>query len=94
MATRKKTRNRKSSLPANMTRDEIIAKDRRLSLKNGSGWAGAFGTNNHAGKSVHLHSVLQLSTAWACIRLTAQAVSCLPLAMYEKRGDDNRVSRL
>ncbi|WP_313026665.1 phage portal protein [Brucella sp.] len=91
MATRKKTRNRKSSLPANMTRDEIIAKDRRLSLKNGSGWAGAFGTSNHAGKSVHLHSVLQLATAWACIRLTAQAVSCLPLAMYEKRGNDDRV---
>ncbi|WP_244430510.1 phage portal protein [Brucella rhizosphaerae] len=91
MATRKKARNRKSSLPANMTRDEIIAKDRRLSLKNGSNWAGAFGTSNHAGKSVHLHSVLQLSTAWACIRLTAQAVSCLPLAMYEKRGNDDRV---
>lgn len=91
MATRKKARNRKSSLPANMTRDEIIAKDRRLSLKNGSNWAGAFGTSNHAGKSVHLHSVLQLSTAWACIRLTAQAVSCLPLAMYEKRGYDDRV---
>ncbi|MDX0331734.1 phage portal protein [Sinorhizobium meliloti] len=74
-----------------MTRDQIIAKDRRLALKDGPGWAAAFGTSNYAGKSVHLHSVLQLATAWACIRLTAQAVSCLPLAMYERRGDDDRV---
>ncbi|MDX0275743.1 phage portal protein [Sinorhizobium meliloti] len=74
-----------------MTRDQIIAKDRRLALKDGAGWAAAFGTSNYAGKSVHLHSVLQLATAWACIRLTAQAVSCLPLAMYERRGDDDRV---
>jgi len=91
MANRKKTRNRKPSLPANMTREETIAKERRLTLKNGSGWAAAFGTGNHAGKSVNLHSVLQLATAWACIRLTAQAVSCLPAAMYEKRGNDDRV---
>lgn len=91
MANRKKTRNRQSTLPANMTRDQIAAKDRRLALKDGRGWAAAFGTSNHAGKAVHLNSVLQLATAWACIRLTAQAVSCLPIAMYERRGDDNRV---
>lgn len=91
MASRTKKRNRQSTVPANMTRDQIIAKDRRLALKDGPGWAAAFGTSNYAGKSVHLHSVLQLATAWACIRLTAQAVSCLPLAMYERRGDDDRV---
>lgn len=92
MASRTKKRNRQqSTVPANMTRDQIIAKDRRLALKDGAGWAAAFGTSNYAGKSVHLHSVLQLATAWACIRLTAQAVSCLPLAMYERRGDDDRV---
>lgn len=91
MASRTRKRNRQSVAPANMTSDQIVAKDRRLSLKNGTGWAAAFGTSNHAGKSVNLHSVLQLATAWACIRLTAQAVSCLPLAMYERRGDNDRV---
>lgn len=91
MAPRTKKRTRQSSSPANVTRDQLVSKDRRLALKDGTGWAAAFGTGNHAGKSVHLHSVLQLATAWACIRLTAQAVSCLPLAMYERRGDDDRV---
>ncbi|RYD30289.1 MAG: phage portal protein [Sphingomonadales bacterium] len=74
-----------------MTQDQAVEKGRRLDLKDAAGWASAYGTGNHAGKSVHLHSVLQLSTAWACIRLTAQAVSCLPLAMYERRGNDDRV---
>lgn len=88
---RTKKQSRQSAAPANMTREEILGKERRLSLKNGTGWAAAFGTGNHAGKSVNLQSMLQLATAWACIRLTAQAVSCLPLAMYERRGDDDRV---
>lgn len=91
MTSRTKKRTRQSSAPANMTQDQAVAKNQRLELKDGAGWASAYGTGNHAGKSVHLHSVLQLSTAWACIRLTAQAVSCLPLAMYERRGNDDRV---
>lgn len=91
MASRTKKRSRQEVAPANMTNDQMAAKERRLTLKNGAGWAAAFGTGNHAGKSVNLHSVLQLATAWACIRLTAQAVSCLPLAMYERRGDNDRV---
>lgn len=91
MSSRKKTRSRQSTLPANMSKEQLAAKNERLQLQDGAGWAAAFGTGNHAGKSVHLHSVLQLATAWACIRLTAQAVSCLPIAMFERRGDNDRV---
>lgn len=72
-----------------MTPDEI-AKDRRLTLQDGKAWAGAFGANSHAGKTVTLDAMMQLSTVWACIRLTAQAVSCLPGAMFERSGDDDR----
>lgn len=91
MASRAKKRSRQSMAPLNMAPTQEVAKQRRLTLKDGAAWAGAFGTGNHAGKTVTLNSVMQLATAWACIRLTAQAVSCLPLAMYERRGDNDRV---
>jgi HK97 family phage portal protein len=68
-----------------------IAKDRRLRLTNGSGWSAFGGRESNAGKRVTMDTVLQLSTAWACIKLNAQAVSSLPGAIYEKRSDDSRV---
>lgn len=67
-----------------------VEKDRRLTLTNGKAWAAAFGHGSHSGKTVTLDGAMQLATVWACIRLTAQAVSCLPLAMYERLNDDNR----
>jgi HK97 family phage portal protein len=86
-----RSKNRRRTTPANMTSQELVAKEHRLSLTNGPGWSAAFGTGNYAGKTVTINTAMQLSTYWACVRLTAQAVSCLPLAMYEKRGDDDRV---
>ncbi|WP_320188877.1 phage portal protein (plasmid) [Agrobacterium rosae] len=83
-----RTKKRSGSVPSNMTREQQVEKARRLDLKDGMSWAGAFGTNNHAGKSVTINTAMQLATVWSCIRLTAQAVSCLPLAIYEKRGND------
>lgn len=74
-----------------MTREQQIAKDRRLTLQDGKAWAAAFGHSSHAGKSVSLQSAMQLATVWACVRLTAQAVSCMPLGMYEKGDHDSRV---
>lgn len=88
---KKKGQSRLANSPQNMTAEQLIAKERRLTLKDGAGWAAAFGAGNHAGKSVNLHTALQLATVWACIRLTAQAVSTLPLHMFERRGDDDRV---
>jgi len=80
-----------SVAPANMTREQIAEKQQRLNLKDGAGWAAAYGMNNHAGKTVTLNTAMQLATVWSCVRLTAQAVSCLPLSIYEKRGNDDRV---
>lgn len=79
-------------------RSEIIstgeqAKERRLRLTEGGGWASIFGRESNSGKTVNLESTLQLATAWACIRLTAQAVSSLPLNMFEKTADGGRQSR-
>lgn len=90
MSRRGRKKQRQSLVPANMTRQEIVAKERRLTLQDGKAWAVFGGVDNYAGKTVTLNSTLQLSTAWACIRLTAQALSCLPAGMYEKAAHDSR----
>lgn len=91
MARRGRGKQRQALVPSNMTNQQLLEKEKRLRLQDGKAWAAAYGYGNHAGKTVTLQTALQLSTVWACIRLTAQAVSCLPLAMYERRGDDDRV---
>jgi len=73
----------------NSVSDEI-AKDRRLRLSDGASWSQFFGRESTAGKSVTMESALQLSTAWACVKLLAQALSCMPISVYEKKGDDSR----
>lgn len=67
------------------------AKQRRIFGTGDSG--GWFWSRNTAGQTVNLDTTLQLATAWACIRLTAQAVSSLPLGMYAKMDDGSRESR-
>jgi HK97 family phage portal protein len=73
----------------NAVADEI-AKEIRLRLDDGPAWSSFFGRTGYSGKTVTTQSAMQLATAWACIKLTAQAVSCLPLKLYEKRGSDSR----
>ncbi|WP_454287093.1 phage portal protein [Rhizobium arsenicireducens] len=68
-----------------------VAKDRRLWLSDGSAWSQVLGRESASGKIVSMDSAMQLATVWACIKLTAQAVSCLPLAMYEKREGEDHV---
>jgi HK97 family phage portal protein len=77
---------------ANMALKEELGKERRLTLQDGQAWAAAFGHESYAGKSVTLKSAMQLSTFWACVRLTAQAVSCLPLGYFEKQAQEDRVA--
>lgn len=67
-----------------------IEKQRRLSASHPAGWAG-FGNRSASGKSVTLDSTLQLSAAWACIKLEAQAVSSLPLQLFDKKADGSRI---
>lgn len=73
----------------NSVADEV-AKDRRLRLSDPSGWE-MFGRQSYAGKTVTMSTAMQLSAVWACVRVTAQAISALPIGVYERRGDDNRV---
>ncbi|MDE3797607.1 phage portal protein [Sinorhizobium meliloti] len=68
-----------------------VAKERRLPLSDGKAWAALFGRESYSGKIVTMDSAMQLATVWACIKVTAQAVSCLPLHMYEKRDGDDHV---
>lgn len=74
----------------NSVADEV-AKDRRLRLNDGAGWSRFAGRTSNSGKVVTIDSALQMSAVWACIKLTAQAVSSLPVAVYERRGDSDRV---
>jgi len=74
----------------NSVSDEI-AKDRRLRLSDGRGWSAFSGRTSTSGKTVNMETALQLSAVWACIKVTAQAVSSLPIAVYERRGDEDRV---
>ncbi len=92
MSRRSKKRQRvRPVVVANMSPKEQLEKERRLRLQDGQAWASAFGHEAYSGKSVTLKSALQLSTFWACVRLTAQAVSCLPLGYYEKAGQEDRI---
>ncbi|MCF6111988.1 phage portal protein [Mesorhizobium muleiense] len=74
----------------NAISDEV-AKERRLRLSDGPGWSNFFGRESNSGKSVSIDSTMQLSAAWACIKLSAQAVSSLPGDIYEKQAGDSRV---
>lgn len=67
-----------------------IEKQRRLSTSQPSGWHN-FGRTSSSGKNVTIDSTLQLSAAWACIKVTAQAVSSLPLQIFEKTPGGDRV---
>jgi HK97 family phage portal protein len=68
-----------------------VAKERRLRLTDGAAWSTLFGRQSHAGKIVTMSTAMQVATAWACIKLTAQAISSLPIKIYEKRSATDRV---
>lgn len=67
-----------------------VEKDRRLRLSGGSAWSRMMGRSSAAGERVTLESAMQLSAVWACVRQTAQVISALPLATYEKKADGSR----
>ena len=81
--------------PFNGPRNEVLGgpdleAQKRIRLDETNRWGWVFGGQSNAGKAVNIKSTLQLATAWACIRLTATAVSSLPLAMFEKDGNGGR----
>lgn len=63
-----------------------------------SGWVSSFGSvswpfgghRSAAGKTVSFDSALTLSAVWDGVRKTSQTASALPLALYQKTGNDSR----
>lgn len=68
-----------------------IAKERRLRLTDGGAWSQFFGREGAAGKVVTVDTAMSLAAFWACVRVTAQAASTLPMAFFEKKPDGSRV---
>lgn len=62
----------------------------RPSLTNGSFWAGWYGASTWSGKPVSMETALQQSAFYACVRLTAQAISTMGGQVYEKQRDGGR----
>ena len=59
---------------------------RAVALTSGAFWREWLGSHNFTGQSVTVHSALQLSTVWACVRLIAETLSTLPFHVYSDRG--------
>jgi phage portal protein BeeE len=46
-----------------------------------------------AGKSVTPDTVMQLATAWSCVRLLSETIGTLPMAIYQRQGDAKSPAR-
>lgn len=62
-----------------------------ISLTTGQFWAEWQGESS-SGKNVTVNSTMQLSAAWACVRLLSQTISTLPIKLYERQADGSRVA--
>lgn len=69
-----------------------IAKERRLRLEDGGAWSRLVGNRGAAGKTVTVDTAMSLAAFWACVRVTAQAVSTLPLAFFQKQPDGSPIA--
>ena len=63
---------------------------RRITLRNADFWSAFYGGESYAGKPVTTETAMTLAAVWACVRLTAQAVSMLPIGMHEKTAAGGR----
>ena len=56
-------------------------------------WGRLFGWGDTAaGKAVTPESALQVAAFWACVKLLAETIATLPLAVYQREADGGRVS--
>ena len=63
---------------------------KRFGLLDDEPWSLFYGGASHSGKPVTINSAMQLSTFWACTRLTAGAIASMPLQLFEKDGHGGR----
>jgi HK97 family phage portal protein len=72
------------------------------------GWIGAWGATGQSqglqdnrpasrayrsNKAIDIDQALQVSSVWACIELLCDTIASLPLFVYEKQGDERKLSR-
>lgn len=60
-------------------------------LTNGGFWSAFWGGSTFSGKPATLETAMQQSAFFACVRLTAQAISTMGGNIYEKQPDGGRV---
>ncbi len=60
-----------------------------ISLTTGEFWSDWQGESS-SGKNVTVNSTMQLSAAWACVRLLSETVSTLPVRIYRRNADGSR----
>ena len=56
----------------------------------GAGYRFLFGAST-SGKTVNERTAMQMTAVYACVRILAESVASLPLHLYEKGDDGNRV---
>jgi len=61
-----------------------------IGLATGGFWSEVY-PESAAGKSVTVDRAMQLSAAWACVRLLSETISTLPIKMFERRADGTRI---
>ncbi|WP_082421006.1 phage portal protein [Pseudomonas sp. NBRC 111142] len=59
---------------------------RKIGLTDSAFWNTFYGTDSASGKVVSQQTALQLSTVWACVRLIAETIATLPIALYEDKN--------
>jgi HK97 family phage portal protein len=62
-----------------------------LRLTDGKFWGQWYGGETWAGRPVNEENALQLSTWWRSVKLYADVVGALPLKLYERKDNDDRV---
>ena len=61
-----------------------------IALTDGDFWSAWLSGGNWSGQTVNNRTTLQLSAAWACVRLIAETLSTLPMGLFVTRPDGSR----
>lgn len=70
------------------TVDQWLGKTLRLT--DSDFWSTWLTGSNWSGQTVTTSSTLQLSAAWACVRLISETISTLPMGLYRSRPDGSK----
>lgn len=62
-----------------------------VSLTDGAFWSAWLGSGNWSGQTVNVRTAMQLSTAWACVRLIAETLATLPINVLRSQPDGSKV---